>query len=283
MLNEIISQYLKSHKRLVIPGLGTFVVKDDEGHVIFTEMYRRDDGVLLSLLVESGVPELEAAGVVDRMVFEIRHAVQNGSSYLIEGLGVLRQGENGTTAFTYEPETVSQEPQKQHEEPAPKVAEPVVVPHEEQPEEESKEQPVPETKEVAPAEKSVEKAPETAEKEPVAEKEEPVQGSCCQKQLNTGRIVNTVETAFANEKRMRGDDDEDTSLDDLQYRRPYKNTDAYTYVNHSPRKKGGDRFIWVAIVAALLALAAIAFGYWNDMNSTALSEEAFIEETDSDM
>ncbi len=254
MLNKIISQYLKSHKRLVIPALGTFVVKDGGEQVIFTEMYRRDDGVLSSLLVQSGVPELEAAGVIDRMVFEVRHAVQNGSSYLIEGVGVLRQGENGTIAFSYEPDTVSvahrEEPSAVEEQPAPAVASPSVAAEERQP--------------------SVE--------EPDAQ-EQP-HSDCCQMQLNTGRIVNTVETAFANEKRRHDDDDDEASLDDLQYRRPYKNTDAYTYVHHTPRKKGNDRFIWLAIAAALIALAAIAFGYWNEMNNVEMNVESFIEDSE---
>ena len=35
---------------------------------------------------------------------------------------------------------------------------------------------------------------------------------------------------------------------------------AYTYVNRVPRRRG-DRFIWIALIAAALAVAAIAFGY----------------------
>lgn len=277
MLNKIISQYLKSHKRLVIPALGTFVVKDGGEQVIFTEMYRRDDGVLSSLLVQSGVPELEAAGVIDRMVFEVRHAVQNGSSYLIEGVGVLRQGENGTIAFSYEPDTVSvahrEEPSAVEEQPA----QPAAAPETEAP----SAQPVRHEEQPAPAVASPSVAAE--ERQPSVEEpdaQEQPHSDCCQKQLNTGRIVNTVETAFANEKRRHDDDDDEASLDDLQYRRPYKNTDAYTYVHHTPRKKGNDRFIWLAIAAALIALAAIAFGYWNEMNNVEMNVESFIEDSE---
>ena len=47
----------------------------------------------------------------------------------------------------------------------------------------------------------------------------------------------------------------------LRYGKPPKNTDAYTYVDRPPRRRKADRFIWIALIAAALAVAAIAFGY----------------------
>lgn len=273
MLNKIISQYLKSNKRLVIPGLGTFVVKEQSGEVIFTEMYRRDDGVLSSLMVENGTPELEAAGEIDRMVFEIRHAVQNGSSYLIEGLGVLRAGENSTIAFAYEPHTVSVE----HTVSEAEAQTEVVAPQSEKPTAAVADT---ETEHRDTCESVSEEVSDSAAKSSAAEmtEERDAAGNCYQKHLDTGRLVNTVETAFANEKRLHEDDDEETSLEDLQYRRPRKSTDAYTYIGRPSRKKGNDRFIWIAIAAALIALTAIAFGYWREMSDMELSAEEYVDE-----
>ena len=103
MLVQTISQYLGSHKRLVVPQLGTFIVKEPGVSIVFSELLKRDDGVLRGLLREAGVGELEAAGEIDRFVFEVRHAAQHGQEFRLDGFGVLRPGPNGTIAFAYEP------------------------------------------------------------------------------------------------------------------------------------------------------------------------------------
>ena len=103
MLVQTISQYLGSHKRLVVPQLGTFIVKEPGVSIVFSELLKRDDGVLRGLLREAGVGELEAAGEIDRFVFEVRHAAQHGQEFRLDGFGVLHPGPNGTIAFAYEP------------------------------------------------------------------------------------------------------------------------------------------------------------------------------------
>ena len=50
MLVQTISQYLGSHKRLVVPQLGTFIVKEPGVSIVFSELLKRDDGVLRGLL-----------------------------------------------------------------------------------------------------------------------------------------------------------------------------------------------------------------------------------------
>ena len=106
MLVQTISQYLGSHKRLVVPQLGTFIVKEPGVSIVFSELLKRDDGVLRGLLREAGVGELEAAGEIDRFVFEVRQAAQHGQEFRLDGFGVLRPGPNGTIAFAYEPRPV---------------------------------------------------------------------------------------------------------------------------------------------------------------------------------
>lgn len=69
----------------------------------FSELLKRDDGVLRGLLRAEGVGELEAAGEIDRFVFEVRHAAQHGQEFRLDGFGVLHPGPNGTIAFAYEP------------------------------------------------------------------------------------------------------------------------------------------------------------------------------------
>lgn len=100
LLVHTVIDYLEHNKRLVVPRLGTFIVKPDDGTVIFSELLRKDDGVLRSLLEAKGLGELEIEGMIDRTIFNIRHAVSGGKEYAFEGFGTFRAGANGTIRFT---------------------------------------------------------------------------------------------------------------------------------------------------------------------------------------
>lgn len=106
LLTNIIGEYLKHNKRLVVPKLGTFIVKAQGGAILFSDLMRNDDGVLRSLLMAYGMKELEANGLIDRLVFEVRHATSHGESYTIEGLGDFTQGPNNTLTFRQKREKV---------------------------------------------------------------------------------------------------------------------------------------------------------------------------------
>lgn len=201
MLIYTLTQYLESHKRLVVPQLGTFVVKEPGRSVLFSELLKRDDGVLRGLLRDEGIGELEAAGEIDRFVFEVRHAVEHGLEYPLEGFGVMKPGPNGTIAFVYEPR-----PEPEH---------------------------------------AVEKSARPS-------------------QLQPEKVAEAVKTAFS-EPRVSPSVkmNPDPSVRGLRYGKPPKSTDTYTYVNRPPRRRA-DRFIWIALIAAALAVAAIAFGLWRD-------------------
>lgn len=106
LLTNIIGEYLKHNKRLVVLKLGTFIVKAQGGAILFSDLMRNDDGVLRSLLMAYGMKELEANGLIDRLVFEVRHATSRGESYTIEGLGDFTQGPNNTLTFRQKREKV---------------------------------------------------------------------------------------------------------------------------------------------------------------------------------
>ena len=55
VLIHTISQYLESHKRLVVPQLGTFIVKEPGVSIVFSELLKRDDGTLRRLLIGGGL------------------------------------------------------------------------------------------------------------------------------------------------------------------------------------------------------------------------------------
>ena len=54
MIVELISKYLENNKRLVVPNLGAFIVKEAGRVVLFSNLIKGDDGVLRSLLVDCG-------------------------------------------------------------------------------------------------------------------------------------------------------------------------------------------------------------------------------------
>lgn len=224
MLYRTIERYLESHKRLVIPQFGAFVVKTPGQCVLFTELLRRDDGVLRSLLREEGMNELEAAGEIDRFLFEVRHAVQGGREYVMEGFGLFRGGPNGTIAFEYRP--------------APSA------------------QPVPESR---PAAQPAAARGGDASEHPARE-QAPHAGE--------GGSTHSAVPHVSPSAKMNPE----PCLKGLRYGRPTKTTDAYSYVGPSEGRRI-DRFLIVAIVAALLAIAAIAFGYYHNRQEALLDEE----------
>ena len=91
---EVIAEYLKSNRRLVVPAFGAFMVKDT-GELVFSELLRTDDKILTSLLCGRGLSDMEVAVTIDRFVFEVRNE--------LEQYGYCRLGEVGT--LRVEPDT----------------------------------------------------------------------------------------------------------------------------------------------------------------------------------
>ena len=52
--------------------------------MLFSELIRRDDGVLRGLLLAEGMYELSVAGEIDRFVFEVRHAVKEEQRFYMD-------------------------------------------------------------------------------------------------------------------------------------------------------------------------------------------------------
>lgn len=200
MIVEIITDYLGCHRRLVVPQLGTFVVKVPDGGVVFSELLRRDDGVLRGLLRErSGMSELEAAGAIDRFVFEARHALEREGVFPLAGFGRMLRAGNGTIEFRYEP-----------------------------------------------AAKSAAAAPAATARPREAEPEQAQDGgkaAASEPRVSPSRLR-------VPEPCVRG----------LQYGKPQKATEGYTYVG-SARRRGPDKFVLIALFVALLAVGVIVYGY----------------------
>jgi len=250
VLIPVITQYLETHKRLVIPQLGAFIVKEPGRAVLFSELLKRDDGVLRGLLCARGLNELEAAGEIDRFVFEVRHAVEHGLVCPLPGLGEMKGGTNGTIVFTYDPRPTA----------------PVAAPEPETPVAESA---------GAPAASHDGGVAAAGADEASGEARNPSR----RPQFDAGRMAETMKSAFTEPHvSPSAKMNPDPSVRGLRYGKPPKNTDAYTYVNRVPRRRG-DRFIWIAIIAAALAVAAILYGYWREAREQA-GETEWMDYTD---
>ena len=260
MLIRIISQYLETHKRLVVPQLGAFIVKEPEHTVLFSELLKRDDGVLRGLLQAEGVHELEAAGEIDRFVFEVRHAVEHGTPCPLPGFGTLCPGANGTIAFRYEPD--------------PALLEGAAAAQSAEPEPPQPESPTAPAADPRPAD-----IPQShAEPAPAAAVPAPSENIGSSPDFPEPRPVKRSATAAFTEPHISPSAkmNPDPSVRGLRYGKPPKNTNAYTYVGRAPRRRA-DRFIWIAVIAAVLALAAIGYGYYRDMRERQLEEAEWID------
>ena len=82
-----------------MPKLGTFIVKQTSGEIVFSDLMRNDDGVLRALLMSAGINELSANGMIDRFVFEVRHGVSANGKMTIEGFGEFSADRNNTITF----------------------------------------------------------------------------------------------------------------------------------------------------------------------------------------
>ena len=264
MLIRIIEHYLEGHKRLVVPQLGAFLVKEEPRVVVFSELLRRDDGVLQGLLVSEGMSEVAARGEIDRLVYEVRHAIEAGERYYLSDFGEFYPGKQGTILFEYHPRLsyVSEapidvipdliekmRPEVHHTEP--KVADVV----EQRPLE--PQQPV--------WAHVVENGPDDEEDVVEIAEDELLDG--VEPKPKTVLFEETDEAA----------EREEEEVEPAKERRPRPHGPSPRNRRPAPQQqKKPDYFLWVAIVAGVIALLAIGFGLYNDAMSG--DEEAPMEE-----
>lgn len=285
MLTDLIIRYLESNKRLVVPQLGAFVAKAPGGPVLFTELMRRDDGVLRGLLCAGGMSELEAAGAVDRFVFEVRHAVQEGREFRMEGLGTLRGGPEGTIVFLGEAQSAARSHTGADEGNASGVsnAEPAsgtvhaagVVSAADS----SREDEAGKTTASGAVSETASGAGRAAEggRAAGASAKVPVSASASGETERRPADAAHAPRRPAAEVSVPSKLHPDPSVKGLRYGKPVKTTNAYAFVGSAPRRRV-DKLILVAIAAAVVALAAIAYGYIRDWQNER-EGEFLIEET----
>lgn len=250
VLQSVLSQYVETHKRLVIPRLGTFLVKDPGRVVLFSEMLRRDDGILRSLLRERGLSEAEALAAIEGFVADVRQAVSLGRTFPLPGLGAFRSGANGTVAFVAEAgtgEALS----------APDLAE--------GPDGGGSSAPLSEAASVSADDRLAAIGIPTGEPRPVFPQQPRAKSDETRPRrrppFDAGRMAATMKSAFAESSARVPAAPASDAADAPRHTPPRP---SHGTGRSAGAKRRGDRFIWIAAVAALLALSAILYGYWRD-------------------
>lgn len=238
MIVELISKYLESNKRLVVPNLGAFIVKEAGRVVLFSNLIKGDDGVLRSLLVEAGVSELETAAALDRFVFEVNFRLESTGECLLDGFGVLKSGVNGTLSFVYQPAAKGE------------VLDGNVAPREDNTVAQPKAKVV-----EKPAEKVVESLPDSEDVQiDVVPRQKPA----------PRREVEVKRPQQREERRQRPQEDYTKGLRYGKGRKVVTGREGAT----SRKSSKSDLIMKIAIIAALLAIGALVYGFIMDMRAS---------------
>ena len=253
MIVEIIAKYLESNKRLVVPNLGTFIVKVPQQAVLFSNLMKSDDGVLRSEIVKSGVSELDAAALIDRFVFEVNDRLAKGGVCALSGFGVLRSGANGTVGFTFDVKAKgdvldndASEKLEAHlaakaaQKPQPKVA------------------PQPSVKE---EETIIEIVPAQEPSQPIQEPSQPTQEP-------------KAELKRPAERRPRPQQDYVKGLRYGKGRKVVTGREGAT----SRKSRKSDLIMKIAIGAAIIATLALAYGFYNDWRNQQFLNEGLYDD-----
>lgn len=104
MIDKIIIDYLKSHKRLVVPDFGAFIHKEESGSVVFVPFLRKDDGILEEQVsAVYGLSRPEAKTAIEEFVRQVKAALAQNGVFVIERLGLLQVDANGIYYLDYNP------------------------------------------------------------------------------------------------------------------------------------------------------------------------------------
>ena len=256
MIIKIISKYLENNKRLVVPNLGAFIVKDAEHKILFSNLMKGDDGVLRKLLIEHGVSELEAAGTIDRFVFEVNFRLDRDGVCGLDKFGALKRGANGIISFITNP-----------------AAQGEVLDGglEEHLAEGKKSEPALPSRNAEPAANKAEAVDEEEEMViRVVPKSEPTVEPKPKRQVQSQSQKETL--TVSSQKRPA------SYVKGLQYGKGGKIITGREYATSRESSKG-DVFIKIAIAVAVIAVLALLYGFWCDWRNSRYDDENYSVES----
>ncbi|MCC8088333.1 MAG: hypothetical protein LIO79_03590 [Rikenellaceae bacterium] len=95
MVGQVITDYLKDNRRLVIPELGAFLKKED-GSIVFVPFLNKNDGVLCDMVSKFyKVSAREADPIISQYVLNIENSIADNGYFFIKNLGSLKIDTNG--------------------------------------------------------------------------------------------------------------------------------------------------------------------------------------------
>jgi nucleoid DNA-binding protein len=284
MIVEIIAKYLESNKRLVVPNLGTFIVKVPAQTILFSNLIKNDDGCLRGLLKSEGMSELDAAALIDRFVFEVNYRLEHSGVCALAAFGVLRAAQNGTVAFTYDTSAKgdvldgdADDKMAKHIAEITSVIEPVI---DHEPELATE----PEEEETEDDEVTIDLVPrmeaEPATEEPKEEVKEEVKEEPQRQEPAKVVYAQEREDKRRDEKRHRREQND--YVKGLRYGKGRKVVTGREGAT-SRKSSKGSVIIVIAILAALIAMGALAYGLYNDWQNQQYLYEGLYDEPTTDM
>lgn len=251
------------------------MVKDSQSKILFSPLLKKDDGVLRSLLQESGLGEIEVAATIDRFIFELKHATAEvGGEFELAEFGVLRHDEGGKLIFISVEEVIAQrEAEAKKAEDAERAERAQAAKMEQVSQDAERSEDMKEAKEVEAAD--VVAAPPAAIVAPEVvgvvgaepqKRTAPTQESTPESQQHGSTDSHTsrysadkIKELYSRPQSFR---EKDPEIEDLTYSKRQKPLAGYTFAQRGPRKKKMDKVLLFGIIAAVIAVVAIAYGYY---------------------
>ena len=110
MISREIKKLLQTEKRVTVPALGSFMKRSD-GVLLFTDMFKDNDGVLLRALMNSlSLTEQQATEQIARFAADVERGLVESAEVRLTDFGVLSRSVDGRVVFAANAESVVAEP-----------------------------------------------------------------------------------------------------------------------------------------------------------------------------
>lgn len=118
LMEKKIVSLLNTNLRVILPDFGAFIIRQQEPRgVVFNELLRTNDGLLLDYIMKSENVDCDAAQqMLSDYIHHAVHVLDSGSMLAIEGIGSLQKDNNGIITFLPENENlIPEEPEKEQQ------------------------------------------------------------------------------------------------------------------------------------------------------------------------
>ncbi len=101
MISRNINNLLRTEKRVTVPALGSFMKRSD-GVIVFTDMFKDDDGVLTQhIATKMSITPAEAATDIRKFVEQVKHSLSSRGIAELSDMGILSLNDKGSITFIH--------------------------------------------------------------------------------------------------------------------------------------------------------------------------------------